>query len=97
MNLPPPPGPPGMYLRFLGGGSEAASAASLLAFVEPGGRPRRRPVEVFRGVVGLGAMTSNIFAHSSKTLISRKVSRNHRVEERWREVTPYGLEREKRI
>lgn len=50
MNLPPPPGPPGMYFLFLWGGSEATNIF--------GGRPRRRPVDARRGVLGLCAMES---------------------------------------
>lgn len=43
-NLPPPPGPPGIYLRFFGGGSVSATATRLDRAVEVDvrGRPRRR-------------------------------------------------------
>ena len=54
MNLPPPPGPPGTYLRRFGGGSEAPAGR---AFRRTGrsavvARPRGRPRPVRRGVVG---------------------------------------------
>jgi hypothetical protein len=68
---PPPPGPPGIYLRRFGGGSVAVAAASLsrrLEFVEGReslGRLLRALAEASLGVLGLGAilliMSSDIY------------------------------------
>lgn len=58
--LPPPPGPPGIYLRFLGGGSEEGFAAPDLSGAEAGfGRVLRALLDAGRlGVSATGVMLS---------------------------------------